>query len=225
MFDQDMINEYLAFLNSKAFPCVGAKAALARKQIKCMVADHMGCPKDDGIILQFLYDFVDTYRSSTRSFHSAAVIFKGPEFNNDSEFDRLLWQRLQALASLDKEKYSYDKRVDCDPSSPRFSFSLKEEAFFIIGLNASSSRLARRFKYPTLVFNPHAEFEKLRHAGRYQQMKEIVRKREVIYSGTVNPTLTDFGEVSEVYQYSGVQHDNQWQCPLGIEHQTKAGEK
>jgi FPC/CPF motif-containing protein YcgG len=30
--------------------------------------------------------------------------------------------------------------------------------------------------------------------------------------------LEDFGEASEVYQYSGRQYDEQWQCPLKIYH-------
>lgn len=58
------------------------------------------------------------------------------------------------------------------------------------------SRLARQFKYPALVFNPHAEFEKRSQADRYEQMKKVVRKRDVVYSGSVNPMLKDFGEAS-----------------------------
>src|ERR1700730_16719391 len=211
---QAIIGEYLAFINNKAFPCVGAKAALARQHIKCMVADHMECPKDDRAILQFLYDFVDDYRNSGGTFHSAAIIFKGPVSVNEESFDELLWKRLQALEDLDKRNYAHDERVHADPSSAHFSFSLKEEAFFIIGLHPSSSRPTRQFKYPTLAFNPHAQFEKLREANRYKKMKDTVRKRDIAYSGSVNPMLKDFGESSEVYQYSGRKYDNKWQCPL-----------
>jgi len=214
----EIVEEYLAYLKNKAFPCIAAKAAQARQHIKCMVADHMACPKDDRVILKFLYDFVDDYRNSKTSFHSAAIIFKEPEFQNEEMFDVLFWQRIQALADLDAENYDYDKRVDDDPSSANFSFSLKEEAFFIIGLHASSSRPARQFRYPTLVFNPHAEFEKLREANSYNNMKKIVRKRDIEFSGSVNPMLADFGDVSEVYQYSGRNYDTNWKCPLKITH-------
>lgn len=214
----EIVEEYLAYLKNKAFPCVAAKAALARQQIKCMVADHMACPIDDRAILKFLYDFVDDYRNSRKSFHSAAIIFKEPQFQNEEMFDELLWQRIQVLADLDAANYDYDKRVDDDPSSINFSFSLKEEAFFIIGLHPLSSRPARQFRYPTLVFNPHSEFEKLRETNCYKNMKEIVRKRDIEYSGSVNPMLSDFGDSSEVYQYSGRKYDNKWQCPLKIVH-------
>ena len=116
---------------------------------------------------------------------------------------------------LDRDNgYTHDKSVDPDPSSPRFGFSLKEEAFFIVGLHPGSGRQSRRFKYPTLIFNPHAEFEKLRALGRYEKMKTIVRKRDVAFSGSVNPMLQDFGERSEVFQYTGMQYKEGWTCPL-----------
>ena len=95
-----------------------------------------------------------------------------------------------------------------------YSFSLKEEAFFILGLHPASSRRSRQFKYPALIFNPHAEFEKLRKSDRYTKMKEVVRKRDVEYSGSINPMLADFGEASEVYQYSGMQYNAEWTCPI-----------
>jgi FPC/CPF motif-containing protein YcgG len=129
-------------------------------------------------------------------------------------FDALLWERLNALSTLDRLNFKHDSRVDADPTANHYSYSLKQEAFFIIGLNPFSSRKARRFAYPTLVFNPHAEFEKLKKANRYAQMKKIVRKRDLAFSGSVNPLLNDFGEASEVYQYSGVHHDENWKCPL-----------
>ena len=212
--DELIIKEYSAFLGKKQFPCVAAKAALSRQHIQCMVAMHMACPAQDKIILQFLYSFVDKYRASEDSYHSAAVIFKEPVEMNEKIFDSLIWQRLNSLSSLDKQIYSHDRRVDSDPGSSHFSFSLKEEAFFILGLHPGSSRRSRQFKYPALVFNPHAEFEKLRKSNRYTKMKEVVRKRDVEYSGSINPMLADFGEASEVYQYSGLQYDADWICPL-----------
>jgi FPC/CPF motif-containing protein YcgG len=69
-----------------------------------------------------------------------------------------------------------------------------------------------------MVFNPHAQFEELRKTNRYEKMKNIVRQRDILYSGSVNPMLADFGEASEVYQYSGRQYDGQWSCPLKVTH-------
>ena len=212
--DEVIIKQYTEHLNEKDFPCVAAKASLARGQVKCFVASHMGCPADDVRIADFLYGFIDAYRDSKQSFHSAAVIFKAPQETSDFSFDALLWQRLSALRDLDKIRYKHDGRVDADPDSASYSFSLKEEAFFIIGLHQGSSRKARQFSYPTLVFNPHAEFEKLRALNRYDKLKDIVRNRDVAYSGSVNPLLQDFGKASEIHQYSGMAHSKEWRCPL-----------
>ncbi len=215
---QIIINEFLAFISNQSFPCIGAKAAVTKQQMRCMVAEHLACPKDDQDILHFLYQIVDEVRLSEENFLSASILFQAPEIQSDKMFDELFWQRLQALADLDAKSYGYDPRVQMDPASPFFSFSLKEEAFFIIGLHASSSRLSRQFKYPTLVFNPHVQFEKLRASNRYESMKEIVRKRDITYSGSINPMLDDFGKTSEVYQYSGMKYDENWTCPLKINH-------
>ena len=220
MGSSDIVEEYKEYLLHKDFPCVAARAAVNRRQIKCLVVEHLACPKDDKEILQFLYSFVDAYRASEELFHSAAVIFKGPELINEAMFDTLLWQRLQTLANLDAQLYGFDQRVSANPNSPDFSFSLKEEAFFIIGLHPGSSRPARQFRYPTLVFNPHAQFEQMREKDQYGKMQNIVRKRDENYAGSINPMLKDYGTASEVYQYSGRQYDQTWQCPLQINHAT-----
>lgn len=213
-----IIEQYKAYLDKKEFACIAAKAALARQQIKCLVADHIACPKDDNAILQFLYAFIDDYRGSKEMYHSAAIIFKSTDIYNEQMFDEFMWQRLQSLSNLDAANYGYDSRVAANPDAANFSFSLKEEAFYIVGLHPASSRLTRQFQYATLVFNPHAQFEQLRETAKYDNIKGAVRKRDVAYSGSVNPMLEDFGTASEVYQYSGRKYDESWQCPLKINH-------
>jgi hypothetical protein len=217
--DEAIIKEYWRFLDEKSFPCIGAKAALSRNNIKSKVLMHMACPAHDGEALQFIYDFVDAYRTAKNSYHSATVIYKEPINIDEDNFDHLLWQRLRALSALDKLNFKHDDRVDADPASANYSFSLKGEAFYIIGLHPTSSRKARQFKYPALIFNPHAEFEKLRASNKFSKMKEVVRNRDIVYSGSINPMLDDFGKTSEVYQYSGKQYTTDWICPLSKENE------
>ncbi len=217
---QKIIKQYLSFIDAKEFPCIAAKAAMAKQNIKCFVADNMACPKDDAAILQFLYHFVEDYRNSNEFYHSAVIIFSNPQILNEEMFDGLLWQRLQALEILDAKNYTYDNRVEADPASGNFSFSIKEEAFYIIGLHPASSRQARQFNYPALVFNPHLQFEQLKENAKYEMMKNTVRKRDVALSGSVNPMLQDFGKSSEAFQYSGRKYDESWKCPLKINHTT-----
>lgn len=216
--DVEIIESYHSFLRSSQFPCIAAKASLAKQQIHTIAVKHMGCQYEDAEVLDFLYQFVDDFRRSKNIYSSATVIYEQPLNLDEEQFDNLMWQRLQALVDLDSRHYAYDNRVSSDPGSSHFSFSLKGEAFFIIALHPNSSRKTRRFSYPALVFNPHEQFEVLRKENRYEAMKKIVRKRDLILSGSVNPMLDDFGNSSEVFQYSGRKYDADWQCPLHVNH-------
>ena len=217
--NNEFVNDYKTYIGNKNFACVAAKAALAKQQLHAMVADHMACPVSDKLILDFLYAFVDEYRKSENLYHSAAIIFKQPQEISEAMFEKFLWQRLQALSDLDAKQFGYDKRVQSNPSSADFSFSLKGEAFFIIGLHPNNSRQARQFKTPAIVFNPHHQFEQLRQTDKYRHLQHAVRKRDVELSGSINPMLHDFGEESEVYQYSGRKYGSEWECPLKIKHE------
>lgn len=213
-----IVHELRLFISDETYPCVAARAAMAHNHIPCFLANHMACPNDDSDILKFLYDFIDGFRKSKPGFRSAAILFKSPVESTPESFETLLWQRLQALSDLDAQKFKYDARVNRNSSASDFSFSLGEEAFFIIGLHPGSPRPSRRFKYPTLVFNPHVQFEQLRALNRYEKLKHIVRQRDVLYSGSVNPMLADFGDFSEAFQYSGRQYNGDWTCPLKTKH-------
>lgn len=213
--------DYFRFIEAKGFPCIGAKAALGKDQIRIFLADHMACPKDDRDMLKFLYAFVDDYRQSNDLYSSAVVIFNDPVDLDEDNFETLFWSRLQAISDIDSRQYPYDQRVGHDPTKAEFSFSLKEEAFYLIGLHPGSSRLARRFRYPAIVFNPHAQFDRLRELSKYETMKQVVRNRDIQYSGSVNPMLADFGETSEAVQYTGRQYDQNWKCPFISQHESR----
>lgn len=218
---EDILVAFDSFIRDKSYPCVAARAALAHGNVPCLVAADMESAEEDERILGFIHNFVSGFRKKKDVLQSAAVIFRGPENITEQSYERCFWQRLQALALLDAKHFSYDPRVSADPSHQNFSFSLAEEAFFIIGLHPASSRPSRRFGYPAIIFNPHAQFDRLREAGQYEKMKSVVRKRDTRYSGSVNPMLQDFGKASESLQYTGRQYDAQWTCPLHITHGKK----
>lgn len=204
-------------ISESSYPCLGAKSAYANDQIHWMLLEDIRSSGEDLRILRFLYDFIDTFRTAG-ALSSAVIIFDRPDTLSEEEFDLYLWQRLQALADLDSATCAYDARVSNDPEAPSFNFSLKEEALYVIGLHPGSSRRARRFSRPALVFNPHQQFESLRVSGKYDSMKRAIRRREVAYSGSLNPMLDDFGTVSEAKQYSGKRYDNDWKCPFISRH-------
>jgi FPC/CPF motif-containing protein YcgG len=88
------------------------------------------------------------------------------------------------------------------------------EAYFVVGLNPSASRPARRFAYPTMVFNLHDQFETLREDGRYERMRDAILERDRDLAGDINPMLARHGESSEARQYSGRAVDKGWECPF-----------
>jgi hypothetical protein len=212
--NQEITKQYLNHISSQEFPCIGAKASVTKFQTDVIVAENICCPNDDIEILHFLYDFIDKLRNEESLFQSASILFKGPNNLSEEDFEKFLWMRLQSIADLDAINYAYANKVSQNPKAVDFCYSVKEEAFFILALHAESSRKSRKFEYPVIVFNSQQQFEKLKESGAYNKMQGIIRKRDIDYSGSINPMLSNFGERSSAFQISGKKHDSNWDCPF-----------
>jgi len=203
------------FIDDPQFPCVGAKSALAGDQLRIVEARDLTSGWNDLEIHRELLDWTRAYRESDGGFRSLAVLFAQPLDLDEDAFEQALWDRVQSLADKDAWKgLPYDLRVCPDPANPHFSLSFGGEAFFVVGLHPRASRPARRFAYPTLVFNLHDQFEKLRADGRYERMRERILARDAALAGGPNPMLARHGETSEAAQYSGRIVDDHWVCPF-----------
>ena len=202
------------FIGAVPFPCVGAKSALGKDQLTHIVLEDMRTGLEDRTLLRAFYRFVDAYRDDPALFTSFAVSWRGPVGLSEADFEALLWDRLESLHAMDEAEHDWDARVDRDPDSPHFSFSLRGEAFFVVGLHDGASRLARRFAYPTLVFNLHDQFERLREEGRYQKLHDTIIARDVALQGDKNPMLARHGEAPAARQYSGRAVGDDWSCPF-----------
>lgn len=198
-----------------AFPCVGAKSALARGSLKVLACHSLTSNWDDVRIHEMLLRWSHEYKKDPTGLRSLAVVFDGPLDRSEIEFEAAMWERIQSFA--DKDHWlgqPYDHRTSADPNDPHFSLSFGGEAFFIVGLHPNASRPARRFPNPTLVFNLHDQFERLREEGRYEKMREKILLRDKQIAGDINPMLARHGEVSEARQYSGRQVGLEWKCPF-----------
>jgi FPC/CPF motif-containing protein YcgG len=122
---------------------------------------------------------------------------------------------LHRLHALDTQHW--DPAVSSDPADPHFSFSFSGRGFFVVGLQPSGPRWARTFPWPTLVFNAHDQFERLREQGQFERIQEVIRDRDVQLEGDVNPNLANFGEHTEARQYSGRPVEGAWKCPVSFE--------
>lgn len=204
-----------AFIRSDAFPCVGAKSALVRDNIEIVTAEAIDSARDDLDIHRAVHAFGRGIDLESPLVQSFAVLFHGPQSLTEDDFEKALWNRLQSLHNLDLASgLKWNRDVAADPACAHFSMSIGEQAYFIVGLHPNASRPARRFTYPAMVFNSHAQFEALRADGRYQKMQSIIRERDQQLAGTINPMLEDFGGTSEARQYSGRKVGPGWKCPF-----------
>lgn len=209
---QNALRDYIA---EPDFPCVGAKAALARGTLQVLACNRIDSAWDDLRIHDGLLTFARDYRADPTLFRSFAVVFEGPTDLDEASFEALLWDRAQSLSDKDVWRgQRYDGAVSADPESPHFSLSFGGEAFFIVGLHPHASRPARRFARPIMVFNLHDQFEALRAQGKYEGMREKIMVRDEALAGTRNPMLTRHGEASEARQYSGRAVGEEWRCPF-----------
>ncbi|WP_449411481.1 guanitoxin biosynthesis heme-dependent pre-guanitoxin N-hydroxylase GntA [Methylobacterium komagatae] len=203
------------FIQDPPFPCVGAKSALSRGRLRIVVARDITSGWDDMRIYPALLSFIASYREAPDLFQSFAVVFEGPGAISEETFEASLWARAQSLS--DKDSWlgqPYDGRVAADPDNPHFSLSFGGEAFFVVGLHPGASRPARRFPSPVMVFNLHAQFERLRAEGRYEKLRSSILQRDEALAGSTNPMLSRHGEASEARQYSGRQVGPDWRCPF-----------
>ncbi|WP_230770078.1 guanitoxin biosynthesis heme-dependent pre-guanitoxin N-hydroxylase GntA [Sphingomonas sp. Leaf4] len=213
---QDRLQAMLfAHVDDRGFPCVGAKSAMAKGTLDVLVCSRIDSAWDDVRIHDALMRLAEAYRRDRAMYRSFAVIFEGPDDLSENAFERALWQRVQSLSDKDVWRgQEYDTRVSTDPDNPHFSLSFGGEAFFIVGLHPNASRPARRFERPTLVFNLHDQFERLRAEGKYETMREKILVRDEALAGSRNPMLERHGAASEARQYSGRVVDDRWACPF-----------
>ena len=200
------------------FPCVGAKAALARDAIETVELGRLGDTGNDRPLLDALTAFgrrLDAMPAADTTVRSLVALFDGPGDTGELRFEALLWSQLQRLHERDVRRGTpWASDVSNDPADARFSLSLGGHPFFVIGLHAGASRIARRLPMPALVFNSHRQFERLRADGRYGKMQAATRGRDRALQGSINPNLADHGVASEARQYSGRAVGSDWTCPF-----------
>jgi len=208
-------NAFREFVFREEFPCLGAKAAFNSDSQTLRVFDELGGAQATNALANALYDFTrSTLPAASSDFATFIAIFERPRQTDEIEFENLFWKQLRLLHRCDATQFDWDPTVASDPTDPHFSFSFGGQALYVIGMHPNSSRAARRFPSPTLVFNPHEQFERLRADGKWRRMQETIRQRDVELQGTINPMLSDFGQTSEARQYSGRAVAEDWRAPF-----------
>jgi FPC/CPF motif-containing protein YcgG len=204
------------FVSGERYPCLAATGVARRGDYRLNVYEGLGSPGASDALATDLAAFVldSGTRAGGEGLTAFAAVFTGRAPASEKAFERALWLQLQRLHERDRAT-GWDPTVSADPHDPRFSFSFGGVALFVIGLHPKSSRIARRFEWPTLVFNPHRQFERLRRDGVFGRLRDRIRARDLALQGSLNPNLADYGERSEARQYSGRDTtEEHWRCPF-----------
>jgi FPC/CPF motif-containing protein YcgG len=205
---------FRSFVLDERYPCLAARSALNRNAYRFGAYDRLDDENVTKGLMRDLYAFVAERRGIGESFATFIASFRETIPGGERDFERALWSQLGRLHALDSSLHVWDPSVSDDPSDPTFSFSLAGNAFFIVGLHPEASREARRFSWPTLVFNAHAQFETLKRAGQFATLQSKIRERDVALQGSLNANLADFGHHSEARQYAGREVEPDWKCPF-----------
>ncbi len=204
--------EFRSVVLNQQYPCLGAKAAFNTNVYRMGYYNELGSTEAAETMAPDLHNFIAERETLDSNFTTFVAIFEQPRSMEEKRFEKLLWQQLSVLHRLDDQPW--DSSVSHDPDSKEFGFSFAKTAFFIIGLHANSSRLARRFTNPALVFNLHSQFDILKAEGKYQKMRKVIRERDQSLQGQINPMAADFGTITEARQYSGRKVSSAWKCPF-----------
>ena len=205
---------FRALVLNEHFACVGAKAAVHQNSYRFGLYERLASPNASAGLARDLFTFVDERATLGGEFTTFVASFADVPPPDEAAFERQLWDTLQQLHDLDVSFHEWDRTVRADTRDPHFSFSFGGTALFVVGLHPASSRATRRFSWPTLIFNPHDQFDHLRLTGQYERFQQVIRGADRALQGDHNPMLSTFGERSEAAQYSGRQVGEDWRCPF-----------
>ena len=204
--------KYNDWILGENHPCLMAQTVFTQENIIINDYREIGLSATTEQLFKDLEAYIKDYDFESNDFQSFLAVFSETEIPNEDEFEKVLWDQLSELKKLDK--HPWDPTVSQDPEDDKFSFSVAGHAFYLVGMHPKSSRLARRSPLPSIAFNLHTQFEKLREMGAYHNVRDKIRDRDISLQGSINPMLEDFGESSEAKQYSGKATGKDWKCPF-----------
>ncbi|WP_417602951.1 guanitoxin biosynthesis heme-dependent pre-guanitoxin N-hydroxylase GntA [Owenweeksia hongkongensis] len=214
--DESEQKKFENFIVENDHPCLMAQSVVKQGHFILQEYGELGKSENVPTLLADLEAYLKDYDFEGSDFFTFVAVFKGQKLFTEKEFEERLWKQLQALHEGDSSKW--DSTVSSNPQSPEFSFSLLSQAFYLVGMHPNSSRIARQSPSPTVVFNLHYQFEKLRELGGYKATRDAIRERDKALQGSINPMVADFGQGQEAPQYSGRKVGENWKCPFHHKH-------
>lgn len=202
-------------LTKKNYPCVAAVKSYATKDFEVHTYEDFGKKYQRPELRLDLLQYLKKFNQSKSTYFTFWAIFKNQITDlNENDFEKLLWNELSSLTSLEAKPFDADPGFSSDPDEKKFCFSLAGKALFVVGLHPHSSRKSRQFPWPTLIFNPFEQFDQLAAKGLYHPMIEQNRKRDTLFQGSANPMALKYNDDWESIQFSGKNNASDWKCPF-----------
>jgi FPC/CPF motif-containing protein YcgG len=205
--------EISRLIRQKNYPCIAALRALELGEMRGGFFSAFGSGEAGRALRAQLGLFLREQSQNGSEYLTFWAFFDPAPALSEEAFEAALWRELSALTSEEERGADWGAHP-ADPAKRSFSFCLFGEPFFVVGLHPASSRPGRRFSRPALVFNVFRQFEALEKKGAYDPMVRTNRRRDVKFSGQVNPMAEKYGDEWEAIQFSGKENSAAWRCPF-----------
>ena len=206
--------EYLkTLIGGESFACVAGQTAVRAESYILAAYPSMTDPQvAEGLchdLMEFTreYGIPDKEKGPKGQFRSFVATFEGPMPTSQMQAAEYLYTLLKNIHSVDKKYFPWAKGISADLESTDFGFSIGEAGYFIPSFHPFTSSEVRRSDMLFVVFNAHAMFDTLRKQGKFDKLKQIIRRRQA----HVHPYLGDHGTVNEWVQYALVDSDEKSQ--------------
>ena len=213
--EKDINNEIRSFILQENYPCVAAIQSVIRNDYVIGRYGEFGTDTHWHKLRIDLLNFLELQSSTQSHYMSFWAVFTASNETPDNEldFENKLWRELSLLSSEEERAVDWGNINSSDPNDAAFCISLNGVKLFVVGLHPASSRFARRFSHPAMVFNAFSQFEAFEE-GAYAAMVKIIRQNDVKFQGSINPMVLAHGDAWESIQYSGRENPESWKCPF-----------
>ncbi|MFC4564329.1 guanitoxin biosynthesis heme-dependent pre-guanitoxin N-hydroxylase GntA [Nocardiopsis mangrovi] len=212
----EMIERQLrALVLDAPFPCLGARSAFRTGSYVFAAYSDMHDERDLAALLAGLTRFA-RMRTSLGRFYTYVASFVEPRMIPDEHaWERLVWSVLQWLH--DHDEVSWDTRWSTSPSDSDFALSIGGLGQLVVTLYPGANRHARRFAWPTLIFNPlEQDRANFPDDEDFLAFQDQIRARDSRLQGNVNPSLPPTLDDPQAPGFSGAPVGADWRCPLTV---------
>jgi FPC/CPF motif-containing protein YcgG len=204
--------QWRGLLLSDQFPCLGGTSAIRTERYRFALYPELGSAAAIRDCVADLAGFQCDAPAETEPIAVHVAVFDGPVNADEKGFERDLWRQLQGMHRADRQRSGIEEFEPVTLNETDDGIWLGDRTYFVVGLHPAASRWARRFAWPTLVFNALSHDALLRRRGQYERMQSTIRRRDTRLQGAPNPAV----DRPQLAQFAGRDVERDWQCPVEV---------